>query len=129
MSTAVDIVRDTFETEQKEVETTLHGIMDAVQRKDFACLAAHHLYSPKFSKFDDFEPLERQDAATAQHSEEEGLVSVENFHCRVEDLKIDGFDADGEAMCIRARSTMVFVKDSEAWRIAHEHFSTFKSNP
>ncbi|HVM15781.1 MAG TPA: nuclear transport factor 2 family protein [Egibacteraceae bacterium] len=143
MTTATDIIRDTFDAEQEQLEATLHGIMDAVQSKDFARLAAHHLYSPKFTKFDDFEPLDRQDAATAQQSEEEGLGGVENFHYQLDDLKVDvfgpvaiatfvfgyGFDADGEAMSVRARSTMVFVNDNESWKIAHEHFSPFKSNP
>jgi ketosteroid isomerase-like protein len=143
MTATLDIISDSFEAEQEQVEATLDGIMDAVQRKDFARLAAYHLYSPKFTKFDDFDPLDRQDAATAQHSEEEGLGGVENFHYRLDDLKIDvfgsvavatfifdyGFDAGGEAMSVRARSTMVFVNDHQTWKIAHEHFSPFKSNP
>jgi ketosteroid isomerase-like protein len=143
MTTTVDIISDLFEAEQEQVEHTLHGIMAAVEHKDFARLAAYHLHSPKFTKFDDFEPLDRQDAATAQHSEEEGLGSVETFHYKLDDLKIDvfgpvaiatfvfdyGFVADGAAMSVRARSTMVFVNDNERWKIAHEHFSPFKSNP
>ena len=143
MTIAIDVVSDPFEAEQEQVEATLKGILDAVHRKDLARLAGYHLNSPKFTKFDDFEPLDRQDAATAQQSEEEGLGSVENFHYRLDDLKIDvfgpvaiatfifnyGFDADGEAVSVRARSTMVFVSDNEAWKIAHEHFSPFKANP
>lgn len=143
MTTTTDIINDEFEVEQRDVETTLHGIMDAVQRKDFTRLAGYHLHSPKFTKFDDFEPLDRQDAATAQQSEEDGLGGVENFRYRLGDLKIDvfgpvavatfvfdyAFDAGGESMSLRARSTMVFVNDSDAWKIAHEHFSPFKANP
>jgi ketosteroid isomerase-like protein len=143
MTAADDILLDAFAIEQEQVEGTLHDIMDAVQCKDFARLAAHHLYSPKFTKFDDFEPLDRQDATAAQRAEEEGLGGVENFRYRLDDLKIDvfgpvaiatfvfdyGFDADGGAMSVRARSTMVFVRDNRAWRIAHEHFSPFKANP
>jgi ketosteroid isomerase-like protein len=138
-----DMITDQFEAEQRQVEATLYAIMEAAQRKDFARLAGYHLHSPKFTKFDDFEPLDRQDAATAQRSEEEGLGAVENFRYRLDDLKIDvfgpvavatfifgyGFEADGEAMSVRARSTMVFVTDNDEWKIAHEHLSPFKANP
>ncbi len=81
------MINDQFEAEQRQVEATLYGIMEAAQRKDFARLAGYHLHSPKFTKFDDFEPLDRQDAATAQRSEEEGLGAVENFRYRLDDLK------------------------------------------
>lgn len=142
-TTTTDIVHDRFEAEQRQVEATLHGIMEAVRDKDSTRLAGYHLHSPKFTKFDDFAPLDRQDAATAQRSEEEGLGGVENFRYRLNDLKIDvfgpvavatfifdyGFDADGEATSVRARSTMVFVNDNDAWKIVHEHFSPFKANP
>lgn len=61
---------------QQEVIDTLHDIMAAAAAKDFARLAEHHLDGPKFTKFDDFEPLDRQDAPTARRSEEEGLAVV-----------------------------------------------------
>jgi ketosteroid isomerase-like protein len=143
MTKPADIIHGLFETEQREVTATLHGIMEAVQGKDFPRLAGYHLHSPKFTKFDDFEPLDRQDVATAQQSEEEGLGGVESFRYRLDDLKVDvfgsvavatfvfdyGFEADGEPVSVRARSTMVFVDDDGAWKIAHEHFSPFKANP
>jgi ketosteroid isomerase-like protein len=143
MGLAIDIIGDPFVAEQAAVTDTLHAIMDSVRRKDFDRLAAHHLHSPKFTKFDDFDPLERQDADTAQRSEEDSLGGVEDFRYRMNDLKVDvfgpvaiatfvfeyGFDVDGESMDLRARTTMVFVDDGAVWKIAHEHFSPFKSNP
>lgn len=141
--TATDIIARPFAAEQQEVESTIRGIMEAVRFKDFERLATYHLDSPKFSKFDDFEPLDRQDIATARRSEEEGLGDIENFDYELEDLKIDvfglvaiatfifnyRFDAGAEAMALRARTTLVFVNESGSWRIAHEHLSPFKSNP
>lgn len=141
--TATDDLADLCPTRQEQVEATLRAIMDAAQRKDFPRLAAYHLQSSKFTKFDDFEPLERQDVRTAQRSEEDGLGAIANFHYRLDDLKVDvfgpvaiatfvfdyGFDVQGEPMAVRARSTMVFVDDGGRWKIAHEHFSPFKSNP
>ena len=143
MALAIDIINEPFVAEQAAVTDTLHDIMDAVRSKDFERLAAHHLHSPKFTKFDDFDPLERQDADTAQRSEEDGLGGVDNFRYQMDDLKVDvfglvaiatfvfdyGFDVEGESMDLRARTTMVFVNDGGAWKIAHEHLSPFKSNP
>lgn len=128
--------------EQQQVTDTLYDIMTAAAAKDFGRLAGHHLDSPKFTKFDDFEPLERQDAATARRCEEEGLAAVENFSYRLDDLKVDvfgrtaiatfvfhyAFDTDGDHLALRARTTMVFVTDNTTWKIAHEHLSPFVAN-
>lgn len=136
-TTSPDVVTEPFRVEQQQVEATLLGIMDAVRSKDFARLAAHHLDSPKFSKFDDLEPWDRQNIETSNRLEEEGLASVDEFEYELEDLKVDvfgpvaiatfvfnyGFVADGERMALRARTTMVFVDDRGSWKIAHEHLS------
>lgn len=138
-----DIVIDTFPEAQTRVEETLHAIMEAVALKDFDRLASYHLDSPKFSKFDDFEPLGRQDIEEANRSEAEGLGGIEGFAYDLDDLRVDVFGpvaiatfifdyrfrAEGEPMALRARTTMVFVDDSGSWKIAHEHLSPFKSNP
>lgn len=138
-----DIVANTFPEARTRVSETLYAIMQAVARKDFDRLAAYHLDSPKFSKFDDFEPLGRQDIDEANRSEAEGLGSIEGFAYDVQDLRVDVFGpvavatfvldyrfrADGESMALRARTTMVFVDDGGSWKIAHEHLSPFKSNP
>jgi ketosteroid isomerase-like protein len=139
----VDIITDTFPEARAQVEATLDDIMQAVGKKDFERLAGHHLDSPKFSKFDDFEPLGRQDIEEANRSEAEGLGGVEGFAYALEDLRVDvfgpaavatfvfdyRFHADGEPMALRARTTMVFVDEGGSWKIAHEHLSPFKSNP
>jgi ketosteroid isomerase-like protein len=142
MSATLDIVSDPYVVEQQHVEATLNAIMESVRRKDFARLADFHLDSPKFTKFDDVEPLDRQDINTANRSEEEGLGGVENFEYDLRDLKIDvfgptavatfifgyRFEIHDEAIALRARTTMVFVNDRGRWKIAHEHLSPFMSN-
>lgn len=136
------LIDDLGVAEQRQVTETLHDIMAAAKAKDFERLAAHHLDGPKFSKFDDFEPLERQDAVTARRSEEEGIGGVDNFAYELEGLQVDvfgpaavatfvfhySFDAEGEHVALRARATMVFVRRDQAWLIAHEHFSPFVAN-
>ena len=118
------------------VEIALHKILDAAKYGDAAALASHHLYGPKFTKFDDMEPLHRQEAEEAREGED-AIASVDNFTYKVDDLRVDvfgptaiatfmftyGFDAEGEHVDADARSTLVFVLDGSSWKIAHEHLS------
>lgn len=138
-----DTVEDPLEAERRAVATRVEQIFSAARDKDFHRLADYHLYGPQFSKFDDFEPLDRQDAAEARRSEEEGLSAVTDFRYRLDGLKVAvfgpvavttfvldyGFRVDGETIATRARGTLVLVRDGDQWRIAHEHFSGFKANP
>lgn len=144
MSTPITYeIDDPCETDQLAVIARVREIFAAAQAKEFDRLAGYHLYGPKFTKFDDFEPLERQDAASARQCEEDGLGAVTGFRHDLEDLKVDvfgttavttfvldyGFVVDGETIDARARATLVLVNDDGGWRIVHEHFSAFKSNP
>lgn len=138
-----DIVKDMYPDDQKQIDRLVHDIFDAAGNKDLDRLESFHLPGPKFTKFDDWEPLARQDAQSAMKAEREAFSSVNDFHCSIVDLKADVFGdvaiatfvADysmkaGETpIAARARSTIVFVKDGGTWKIAHEHFSPFKSNP
>ena len=116
--------------------------MSAARRFDVDALETYHAFGRKFTKFDDFEPLERQDGDTTRRLEREMLLAVEEFDARVVDLKIDVFGpvavttfvmeyavlAEGERMELRARTTLVFAKDDGAWLIVHEHLSPFVGN-
>jgi ketosteroid isomerase-like protein len=134
---------DKLADQQREVEQTLNEIMDAVRRKDVDHLEGLNLYGPSFTKFDDFEPLGRQDAETCRHSEREGLLGLKAADFRFHELKVDLFGeaavatfilgenmtTEAETISVKARSTMVFVRGGNRWKIAHEHFSAFKTNP
>jgi ketosteroid isomerase-like protein len=141
---AEDVVNGTYAEEQGRIERRLGEILDAVRQRDLDRLDSYHLYGPKFTKFDDFEPLDRQDAETGRQVEHEGIGSLKRFAGRVVDLKVDvfgpaavatyvfeygGTTADDEEFEVRARSTIVFLRDRGEWKIVHEHFSPFKSNP
>ena len=139
----MDPITEPFPERQEQVRRTLEALVDAVHAKDADRLESIHLYGPKFTKFDDFEPLERVDAETCRASERSGLLAAERVRYRFEDLKVDVFDrvaiatfllheeirADGRDVTALARSTLVFVLDGDRWRITHEHFSPFKANP
>ncbi|MFI7494846.1 hypothetical protein ACH9D2_09030 [Kocuria sp. M4R2S49] len=86
-----DIVADTFESSQEAVAARIEEILDAVIGKDFDRLASYHLDGPKFTKFDDAEPLDRQDAETSARREAEQFAAVEDLHVGFDGLRIDVF--------------------------------------
>jgi ketosteroid isomerase-like protein len=142
--TSTHALSNTTVEEQADIARRIAEIMDAAQHKDLDRLESYHLYDQRFSKFDDFEPLERQDAEAARRFEREAITGVKTFEPAVSDLKVDVFGPvalttfiftcavtthDDEQLSLRARATMAFVRDGMEWKIVHEHFSPFKSNP
>jgi ketosteroid isomerase-like protein len=138
----MDIISDPFESAQLAVQARIEQVLDAATAKDFDRLASYHLVGPKFTKFDDVEPLDRQDAESGMRLEMEQFTGMEDFHGRFDDLKIDVFGpvaiatgifvwdcrAEGEVLSGRSRSTLVFAESNKQWVIAHEHHSPFPTN-
>ncbi|HVL96886.1 MAG TPA: nuclear transport factor 2 family protein [Solirubrobacteraceae bacterium] len=137
------ILTESYPGEQLEVERRLEDIMSAARRHAIDELESYHAFGPKFTKFDDFEPLERQDGETTRRLEREAIFGVKEFDPRVLDLKVDVFgpvaittfvmdyrvvDDEAETHSFRARATMVLAKQESGWLIVHEHFSPFVSN-
>ena len=138
-----DIVALQYTEEQKQIETVVHDVFEAAKRKDFDRLESFHLSSTKFTKFDDWEPLTRQDAPTALKAEKDAFGQISDFNININEFKADVFGdvaiatfvadysmkAGTDQLSAKARSTLVFVKVGGSWKITHEHFSPFKSNP
>jgi ketosteroid isomerase-like protein len=139
-TTTSEILTEPYAQAQAEVTATVHAIMAAATRRDVDALDAFHAFGPKFTKFDDFEPLARQDAETTRRLEREAVCGVAAFTARVEDLKVDVFGPaavatfvldygavtnDDETMAFRARATLVLVTHQGRWLIVHEHLSPF----
>lgn len=137
------VLLEPFAAEQAQVERRLHEIMSAARRKAIDELESYHAFGTKFTKFDDFEPLERQDAETTKRLEREAILGVEEFAPEIIDLKVDvfgpaavttfvmeyGVATPEERLSFRARATMVFAAaDDGRWLIVHEHFSPFVAN-
>ncbi len=137
------IVTEPYPSEQLEVERRLEDIMSAARRQAIDELESYHAFGPKFTKFDDFEPLERQDGETTKRLEREAILGVKEFDPRIVDLKVDVFgpvavttfvmdygvvDEEGGRHSFRARATMVLAKEEAGWLIVHEHFSPFVAN-
>jgi ketosteroid isomerase-like protein len=122
--------------ERTQIEQRLQEIFVACENKDFDRLDSYHLYGPKFTKFTGSSP-ERLDAEAGRKGEHEGLSAVSGLKMRAEDLKIDvfgdvgiatfildfSFNSGGQAIQRKERTTLVFVKESGTWKIAHEHLS------
>jgi ketosteroid isomerase-like protein len=135
-----DIVNLPYLQEQKQIEQAVHDIFDAAKRKDFDQLEAFHLIGPKFTKFDDWEPMSRQDALTAMKSERDRFSQLTDFRMDIKDLKADVFGDIAIATFVATytgkmgdtpiaamdRCTLVFVRVGKLWKITHEHFSSFK---
>ncbi len=136
------ILLQPYAHEQLEVERRIEDIMSAARRQAVDELESYHAFGRKFTKFDDFEPLDRQDADTTRRLEREAILGVEEFDPRVLDLKIDVFGpvavttfvmeytvvAEGERHELRARGTLVLANEGSEWLIVHEHFSPFVAN-
>jgi len=136
------ILLEPYAQEQLEVERRIEAIMSAARRRAVDELESCHAFGRKFTKFDDFEPLERQDADTTRRLERDAILGVEEFDPRVADLKVDVFGpaavatfvmdyavvADGERHALRARGTLVLANEGNEWLIVHEHFSAFVAN-
>ncbi|MGY1679769.1 nuclear transport factor 2 family protein [Geodermatophilus sp. SYSU D01176] len=138
-----DILNDLFPEAQAAIATRIDEILDACAVKDFDRLTTYHLAGPKFSKFDDLEPLDRQDDETAMRSEVEQFSAVDDLDPHADDLKIDvfgpvavatcafraSFRFQGEQQSSRIRTTLVFVDTGSGnWLICHEHHSPFASS-
>jgi hypothetical protein len=137
------ILTEPYPSEQLEVERRLEDIMSAARRQAIHELESYHAFGTKFTKFDDFEPLERQDGQTTRRLEREAILGMKEFDPRLGDLKVDVFgpvavttfvmdyrvvDGEGERHSFRARATMVLAKEESGWLIVHEHFSPFVAN-
>jgi len=122
--------------QQEQIAQRLQEVFEAAEKKDFDRLDSYHLYGPKFTKFSGSSP-ERLDATAGQLGEHDGLGAIKGLKMRADGLKIDifdnvgiatfildySFDSGGEVVRRRERSTLVFVRERGAWKIAHEHLS------
>jgi ketosteroid isomerase-like protein len=131
----VDLQSDDPEA-QAQIERRLHEVLFAAESKDFDRLESYHMYGPKFTRFSGAS-VARQDAAATRKIEHDGLASLQGLKMRADALKVDvfgpvgvatfildaSFDSGGATVRRKDRSTLVFVKESGDWKIAHEHSS------
>ena len=132
-----DLAHDPFPDAQTEVREALWAMIRDAEDGDVLGSREAHLDSEKFTKFGT-RRYERQNFEQCIESETANLNSLENFKYEPRDLQIDVFGAvaivtyyphytasrKGEAIQNSGRQTLVYVKTSDGWKIAHEHHST-----
>ncbi len=137
---SMPIIHSSANHERAEVEQRLQQIIDAACKKDFARLESYHFYGPQFTKFP-AGTLGRENAEAARTAERNGLSALNDLSMKADELKVDIFGSTAVATFImdstfntggtplhhQSRATLVLVKDKGAWKIAHEHFSEFKT--
>ncbi len=141
--TDISVLDEPFTAATQAVERRLAEVMAAARAQAVDELESYHAFGPKFTKFDDFEPLERQDGETTRKLEREAVLGVLEFSPTILDPKVDVFgqaavatfvmeyrvvSRSGEDAEFRARGTLVFANEGDEWLIVHEHFSPFVSN-
>ena len=132
-----DIIHGLYPEAQAAVAARIQEIMDAVKAKDVELLESHHLWGPKFSKYDE-DPPGRQDAEMTRQIERELVEGATSLDFRASDIKVDVFGQvavatfvldysatmpDDQEFSASQRSTLVFVDTGSDWKIVHEHFS------
>lgn len=129
-----DIVNEVFTENQNELKEVIGSIVRDAETANLEGLKNIHLASEKFTKFGP-RTFERQDVEDTNSSELAFFGTISNYKEEVKDLKIDvfgdvgiatyyrfvTFEEDGEEKNASLRQTLVFVKTSEGWKIAHEH--------
>jgi len=134
--TARNLVADPFPEAQAELREVMKAMTHDMETANAQGLRDVHLNSPKFTKFSG-RTYERSNVEATVTSETTAITSVEDYKSDARDLKIDVFGdvavvtyyphrtvkKDGEVLRYSARQTLVFVKTSDGWKIAHEHQS------
>ncbi len=134
--------RGNHQSEVTQIEHRLQEIFDACAKKDMPRLDSYHLYGPAFTKFTT-ESANRLDSESARKGEHDGLTAISGLAMQADDLKVDMFGDTAVATFIlnysfntgadmvqkKSRTTMMFVKDHDAWKIVHEHLSAIQPRP
>lgn len=134
-----------MEEDRKDVEMLIRAFFDAGKSKDLAALADFHAPRDQFTKFDENPPYTRQNSDEAFVYEQAAFANISDYRYAIDDLRIDFFGQsavatfyltyggmfvndysfEGSPVSGKARVSMVLVKTTRGWRIAHEHFSRY----
>ncbi len=129
-----DIVHGRFPEAEEEVRAAMRKLRHDAVTGDVEALPTHHLNSPKFSKFGPRKHA-RQTVEETNASEKSFWASVTDVTLETRDMKVDvfgdvavvtyyphvTFKKDGKMTTADGRQTLVFVKTSDGWLVAHEH--------
>ena len=122
---------------EDEVESVVVKRLDAIKNRDEAAVRA--LLDERYSKFDDWPPFTRQEAAEALTSEFGAFKVLSNYSYELKDFEANVLGDSAVATFqlhyqgamrntpfdVTSRVTSVLRKEDSGWKVVHEHFSRF----
>ena len=122
---------------EDEVKNTIIKRLDGIKNKDEAAVRA--VIDEHYSKFDDWPPFERQDAAKGLENEFSAFKVLSNYSYELKDFEASVFGDTAVATFtihykgqirnrpfeVTSRVTSVLKKQDSGWKVVHEHFSRF----
>jgi ketosteroid isomerase-like protein len=129
--------------DKRDVENTIRAFFEAGKNKDLTTLADFHSSRDTFTKFDENPPFTRQTSDDAFVYEQAAFANISDYSYSIDELRVDllgdvaiatfylaysgmfvnDYSFEGSPVHSRSRVTMVLVRTSKGWRMAHEHFS------
>lgn len=120
-----------------EVKNAVVRRLDGIKNRDESAVRA--LIDERYSKFDDWPPYRRQEAAEALENEFGAFKVLSNYNYELKDFETDILgDAAVATFSIHYQGTMrntpfevtsrvtsVLRKQDSGWKVVHEHFSRF----
>jgi ketosteroid isomerase-like protein len=122
---------------EDEVENAVIRRLDGIKNRDEAAVRA--LIDERYSKFDDWPPFARQEAAEALKNEFGAFKVLSNYSYELKDFEatvlgdvaVATFHIHYQGVIrdkpfeITSRVTSVLRKEESGWKVVHEHFSRF----
>jgi ketosteroid isomerase-like protein len=120
-----------------EVENTVRKRLDGIKNKDEGAVRA--LVDEHYSKFDDWAPFKRQEAAEALENEFSAFKVLSGYSYELKDFEVNVLGDTAVATFqmhyqgtirnrsfdVNSRVTTVLKKENSGWKVVHEHFSRF----
>ena len=122
---------------EDNVENAVVRRLDGIKNKDEGTVSS--LIDARYSKFDDWLPFRRQEAAEALKNEFEAFKVLSNYSYELKDFEaiiigevaIATFHIHYQGMIrnkpfeVTSRVTSILNKQDSGWKLIHEHFSRF----
>jgi len=120
-----------------DVENTVRRRLDGIKNKDESTVRA--LMDEHYSKFDDWPPFKRQEAAEALENEFGAFKVLSSYSYELKDFEANVLGDIAVATFqmhyqgtirnrpfeVTSRVTSVLKKENSGWKVVHEHFSRF----
>jgi ketosteroid isomerase-like protein len=121
----------------EEVENVVIRRLDGIKNRDEEAVKA--LVDERYSKFDDWPPFARQEAAEALKNEFGAFKVLSDYSYQLENFEANTFgdvavatfhihyqgEIRNKPFDVTSRVTSVLRKEDSGWKVVHEHFSRF----